>query len=140
MNTDGESRSGWVGIAALLGMLAVGLGAIASHALIDPKAVASVEKAALYQLMHAVVLLFASQLNGRFAQLCRWLFLVGIALFSGSIEIKYLFALQNATVVAPAGGICLMLGWVALGVAGFRQRGANTATTSKHASPTMLKS
>lgn len=140
MNTDVDGRSGWVGVAALLGVLAVGLGGVASHVLIDSKAIASVEKAALYQLMHAVVLLFSTQLNGRFAQLCRWLFLVGIVLFSGSIEIKYLFALQTATVVAPAGGICLMLGWVALGVAGFRQRGVKTAPASKHASPTMLKS
>lgn len=122
MNTNKEYLAGWVSIASLLGLLAVGIGAIASHALTDPKAVAALEKAALYQLIHAVVLLYASQLKGRVAQVCRWLFLFGIVLFSGSIELKYLFALNAATVVAPTGGVCLMLAWIALGLSSFRQR------------------
>ena len=124
MNTKNDALPGWIAAAAILGLISVGIGAIASHALTDPLAVAALEKAALYQMIHAVVLLFVSQLNGRIAQVARWLFFIGIILFSGSIELKYLFAQQSATVVAPTGGICLMLGWVALGVAGFRQRGA----------------
>lgn len=112
--------------AALLGLIAVGIGAIAAHAVADPRAVAALEKAALYQLIHAVVLLFASQLTGRLAQLSRWLMLIGIILFCGSIELKYLFAVQNATIVAPSGGISLMLGWVTLGVAAFWQNRAQS--------------
>jgi uncharacterized membrane protein YgdD (TMEM256/DUF423 family) len=114
-----DSSSGWVAIAAVLGFLAVALGAIAAHAISDPKAVVALEKAALYQLIHAVVLLFASQLNGRLIQLSRWVILIGVVLFCGSIELKYLLNVQDATVLAPSGGLCLMLGWIMLGMSGF---------------------
>lgn len=126
MPTNKQYLPGWISGAALLGLIAVGIGAIAAHAVADPRAVAALEKAALYQLIHAVVLLFASQLTGRLAQLSRWLMLIGMILFCGSIELKYLFAVQNATIVAPSGGISLMLGWVTLGVAAFWQNRAQS--------------
>lgn len=110
------SFSGWIVIAAILGVLGVAIGAIAAHAIADPKAIAAVEKAALYQLIHVLALLFASQQVGRFASISCWFFLLGITLFCGSIELKYLLGLDSATVVAPSGGICLMLGWIFLGM------------------------
>ena len=122
MLTQQDYSARWIAVAALMGLLAVALGAIASHALVDTKAVSAIEKAALYQLIHTLALLFAVQLSGQVAQWSRWLFLIGIVLFCGSIELKYLFDLQSATVVAPTGGVCLMLGWVMLGIAGYRQR------------------
>ena len=109
-------------IAAILGLLAVALGAIAAHAISDALAVAAIEKAALYQLIHAVLLLYLSQSNGRFAQASRWLILVGIVLFCGSIELKYLLDIKWVTVVAPSGGVCLMLGWISLGLHGICQK------------------
>jgi uncharacterized membrane protein YgdD (TMEM256/DUF423 family) len=116
------SFSGWIVIASVLGLIAVALGAIAAHALTDPKAVAAVEKAALYQLIHVLALLFASLQVGRFAKISCWFFLLGIALFCGSIELKYLLGIQSATAVAPSGGICLMLGWVFLGVSSLHRK------------------
>lgn len=110
------SFSGWIVIAAILGVLGVAIGAIAAHAIADPKAIAAVEKAALYQLIHVLALLFARQQVGRFASISCWFFLLGITLFCGSIELKYLLGLDSAIVVAPSGGICLMLGWIFLGV------------------------
>ncbi len=108
--------SGWVVVAALLGLLGVALGAVAAHAISDPKAVAAIEKAALYQLIHVLALLFASKYAGRFGTLSCCFFLIGITLFCGSIDLKYLLGFQGATSVAPLGGICLMLGWIFLGV------------------------
>lgn len=116
------SFNGWVVLAAILGLMGVALGAIAAHAIADPKAVSAVEKAALYQLIHAVVLLFASQQAGRLAQLSCWLFLIGILLFCGSIEIKYLMGIQGATGFAPTGGVCLMLGWIVMGLSSLYQK------------------
>ncbi len=124
MHTNKQYLPGWMSAAALLGLIAVGIDAIAAHAVAEPRTAAALEKAALYQLIHAVVLLFASQLTGRLAQLSRWLMLIGIILFCGSIELKYLFDVQDATIVAPSGGISLMLGWVILGVAAFWQNRA----------------
>ncbi len=116
------SFSGWMVIATVLGLIAVAVGAIAAHAMSDPKAVAAVEKAALYQLIHVLALLFASQQAGRFATISCWFFLLGIVLFCGSITLKYLLGVQSATAVAPSGGICLMLGWVFLGVSSLHHK------------------
>ncbi len=116
------SFSGWIVIAAILGLMAVALGAIAAHAIPDPKDVAAVEKAALYQLIHVLALLFANKQGGRFATISCWFFLLGILLFCGSIELKYLLGIQNATAVAPSGGICLMVGWVFLGVSSLHHK------------------
>jgi uncharacterized membrane protein YgdD (TMEM256/DUF423 family) len=111
----------WIAVATLLGLIAVAMGAIAAHALADPKAISAIEKAAIYQLIHAVVLIVSTLLTGTIVQWSRVFFLLGIFLFCGSIELKYLLNFDNATVVAPAGGICLMLGWILLGVASLRQ-------------------
>jgi len=114
--------SGWVVVAALLGLLGVALGAVAAHAISDPKAVAALEKAAVYQLIHVLALLFVSQKANRWAGLSCWFFLAGITLFCGSIEAKYLLGIQNATALEPSGGICLMLGWIFLGVSSLNQK------------------
>lgn len=116
------SFSGWVVVAALLGLLGVALGAVAAHAVSDPKAVAAIEKAALYQLIHVLALMFASKYEGRFGALSCWSFLIGITLFCGSIDVKYLLGFQGATSVAPLGGICLMLGWIFLGVSSLHHK------------------
>ena len=117
-----DSSFPWIAVAALLGLMGVALGAIAAHALADPKAIAAIEKAAIYQLIHALVLIMSTLLAGTIVQWSRVFFLIGIFLFCGSIELKYLLNLPHVTVVAPTGGICLMLGWVLLGIASLRQR------------------
>jgi len=106
----------WGVTAALLGVTAVVLGAIAAHAVADAQAAQALERASLYQLIHALAILYATGLLGKAALLARSLLLAGIVLFCGSIELKYLFSLTQATVVAPTGGVALMLGWLMLGV------------------------
>ena len=106
----------WSVIAALLGLTAVALGAVAAHAVADTQAAQALERASLYQLIHALVLLYAVGLPGKAALLARLLLLTGIVLFCGSIELKYLFSVAQAVSVAPTGGVALMLGWLMLGV------------------------
>ena len=106
----------WSVIAALLGLTAVALGAVAAHAVAEPQAAQALERASFYQLIHALVLLYATGLPGKAALFARILLLTGIVLFCGSIELKYLFLVPKAVVVAPTGGIALMLGWLMLGV------------------------
>lgn len=102
--------------AALLGLTAVALGAIAAHAIAEAQAAQALERASLYQLIHALAILYATGLPGKAGLLARSLLLIGIVLFCGSIELKYLFSMAQATVVAPTGGVALMLGWLMLGV------------------------
>ena len=108
----------WRLIAGFLGLSAVIIGAIAAHGLSDLQAIASVERAATYQLVHAVILIVTTLISGRAAQISRWLLLIGIILFCGSIYAKYLFDFTNATKFAPSGGVLLMLGWLSLALSG----------------------
>lgn len=120
-----SAHPAWSVIAALSGLTAVALGAIAAHTVADAQAAQALERASLYQLIHALVLLYATVLSGKAALLARALLVVGMTLFCGSIELKYLFSVTQATAFAPAGGIALMLGWLMLGVS------ALTRPTSK---------
>jgi uncharacterized membrane protein YgdD (TMEM256/DUF423 family) len=106
----------WGVTAALLGLTAVVLGAVGAHAVADAQAAQALERASLYQLIHALALLYATGLPGKPALLARSLLLAGIVLFCGSIELKYLLSVPGASAVAPTGGVALMLGWLMLGV------------------------
>ena len=112
----------WGVTAALLGLTAVALGAIAAHAIAEAQAAQALERASLYQLIHALAILYATGLPGKAALLARSLLLIGIVLFCGSIELKYLFSMAQATAVAPTGGVALMLGWLMLGVSALTRR------------------
>ena len=116
----------WGLTAALLGLTAVALGAIAAHAVAEAQAAQALERASIYQLIHALALLYATGLPGKAALLARSLMLAGIVLFCGSIELKYLFSLTQATVVAPTGGVALMLGWLMLGVSALTHRASKS--------------
>ena len=104
-------------LAALAGFLAVALGAFGAHGL---KAVlaqngtlAVWQTAALYHLVHAVVLLVLAQ-KATVARGPFTLFGAGIALFSGSL---YALAVTNVRwlgAITPLGGVCLLAGWLAL--------------------------
>ena len=104
----------WRAISALLGLSAVALAAIAAHALPDMKAAEAVERAAIMQLIHAVLLLYIAGLTGVLSRLARWSTLVGLTLFCGGIYAKYLLGFASAGSVAPIGGMTMMLGWLLL--------------------------
>ena len=116
----------WGVTAALLGLSAVALGAIAAHVVAEAQAAQALERASLYQLIHALTILYAAGLPGKAALLARSLLLAGIVLFCGSIELKYLFSVAQATAAAPTGGVALMLGWLMLGVSALTRRAAKS--------------
>ncbi|HBI84544.1 DUF423 domain-containing protein [Orrella sp. NBD-18] len=108
----------WRVIGGILGFTAVLIGAVGAHAMSDAQAAASVERASLYQLIHASVLLFSTLLTGKLASLARYSLFLGIALFSGSIYTKYFFGIVQATKMAPTGGALLMCAWLLLALSG----------------------
>jgi uncharacterized membrane protein YgdD (TMEM256/DUF423 family) len=106
-----------VRLAGILGFLAVALGAFGAHGLEDTLEsngrVDVWETAVLYHLVHAVALLglAVSGASRRFTTIA---FVVGVAVFSGSL---YTLALTNIGwfgAITPIGGLCLLAGWGAL--------------------------
>ena len=111
-------------IAALAGLTAVALAALAAHALphwIDPARMAMVDQALALQGWNAAALLGAA-LWARQARLVvrigAGLLALGLVLFCAGV---YALALGGVRLplVAPTGGTILMAGWLVLGVAAF---------------------
>lgn len=78
-----------------------------------------------YHLWHALgmvlVGLSTSVLaDGPWLRLAGWLFLAGIALFSGSLYALALGAPKWLGAIAPLGGTAFILGWLAFAVAAWR--------------------
>lgn len=114
--------------AAILGGTSVAAGAFASHALkekLTERAIEIFETGARYQMYHALALLavalLAFQLQSAQAQ--PWLtaagiaFLVGVALFSGSLYTLSLSGIKILGAITPIGGAAFLIGWGCLAVA-----------------------
>ena len=109
----------WVIAGALWGLVGVGLGAFGAHGL---KSVATEqglgwwETAARYQLIHAValVLLGLLQQHRLGGDGAGWSFLLGSALFSGTLYAMALGAPRWLGAVTPIGGVGMMIGWLLL--------------------------
>ncbi len=104
-------------ISAVLGFLAVALGAFGAHgfkALLERNGTLEVwHTAALYHLVHSVVLLFLASREP--LPIWAWrLLLAGVLLFSGSLYALALTEVKVLGAITPIGGVCLLAGWVAL--------------------------
>jgi uncharacterized membrane protein YgdD (TMEM256/DUF423 family) len=101
-------------LAALMGLLAVALGAFGAHALKEllarHNAVAVWEKAVFYHFIHAFMLFVLAQRQP--VRTGPWVsfFMGGIVVFSGSLGM-----------LTPIGGVSLLLGWAWLLVTAGRQ-------------------
>jgi len=112
-------------LGALLGGLAVGLGAFAAHAMkahYDPAQLQTFETGVRYQMYHALALLGCGVLGriGARTGLAAWLFLLGIVLFSGSLYALVWTDVKGLGAVTPFGGVAFLAGWLLLAVAGTR--------------------
>jgi len=115
--------------AAFAGALGVVLGAVGAHALrgsIEPRLIETFQTAVQYQLIHALALLLVSLTMGWLGQslsfeISAYAFMAGIILFSGSLYGLVLTEMKWLGPVTPLGGLCLIVGWLALLVGGFRQ-------------------
>ncbi len=112
-------------IAALLGLMAVALGAFGAHGLKDLLAqngTASIwEKAVFYHFIHAVMLFVLAE-RKPLATTAWWSFFAGIILFSGSLYLLAITNLHWLGAVTPVGGLSFLIGWGAL----FRFSGAKS--------------
>jgi uncharacterized membrane protein YgdD (TMEM256/DUF423 family) len=105
-------------IAAIMGLLAVALGAFGAHALKETLArsqtgTALWEKAVFYHFVHAVML-FILATRKPLKRVAWFGFLIGIILFSGSL---YLYAVGGPrwlVALTPFGGVSFMVGWICL--------------------------
>lgn len=120
----------WICAGALNGLLAVALGAHATHSLrgrVDPERIAWIEVGSDYGMAHGLALigiaLLWSQTPPRSLKLAGWGFLAGTLLFSGALYVMGMTGWRALGAVTPVGGILLLGGWVALFVHGWGLRG-----------------
>ncbi|QXW17820.1 DUF423 domain-containing protein [Comamonas aquatica] len=125
-------RTWWISLAALLGLTGVGIAAYASHGLgfiADPvareAARATLQMAVQQQMFHALALLGVGILalkgwGNRWLCAAGGLFTLGVLLFAGLIYLRTFTGIETFRPFVPWGGTCLMLGWLALGVGGFK--------------------
>ncbi|KAK5942539.1 hypothetical protein PMZ80_005104 [Knufia obscura] len=109
------------------GATSVALGAFGAHGLkkriSDPARITNWSTAAQYQLIHSVALLATSlALPQRTARIPGALWVAGMTMFSGSIYLLVLDPVRFRALgpVTPLGGLCLIGGWVGLGIVGRR--------------------
>lgn len=116
----------FLSVAAILGGLSVGAGAFASHALrekISERSLEIFETGARYQMYHALALLLVAILISRTESpqptliASGWLFIIGIAIFSGSLYALSLTGIKSLGAIAPLGGTAFLVGWGALAFA-----------------------
>jgi len=109
-------------IAALLGLVAVVLGALGSHALkarLAPEALESFEVGVRYQMLHALLLLAVEALPiliERYKRIIARLVVSGVLTFSGSIYLLSTRAISGLDLsflgpVTPLGGLLLIAAW-----------------------------
>ena len=116
----------WIAVGAFSGAITVALGAFGAHALKDSVPPAELEiwhTAVQYQGLHAMALI----LFGLFAErrptghLIGWLFLVGSAIFAGTLYGMVLGGPRWLGAITPLGGTALIVGWIAFGLAALRK-------------------
>ena len=130
-------------VLAILGASAVGLGAFGAHALRGALSPAQMEiwhTAVQYHFWHTLAFALAVMMRSasverrgqdeRFLILAirmsaettaSWLFAVGVVLFCGSLYALALGAPGWTGAITPLGGVCFILGWIALGLAMMRK-------------------
>lgn len=116
----------FLSIASILGGLSVAAGAFGAHALrekISERSLEIFDTGARYQMYHALALLIVALLLSRTDSppttliASGWLFIIGIAIFSGSLYALSLTSVKSLGAIAPLGGAALMAGWGALAFA-----------------------
>ncbi len=109
-------------IAAILGAIAVMLGAFGAHALkatLTTEQLQTYETGVRYHFYHVIALLAAAILYKEYpSKLLVWagnLFIAGIMLFSGSLYLlSNISSLKVLGMVTPLGGVCFIAGWLLL--------------------------
>jgi uncharacterized membrane protein YgdD (TMEM256/DUF423 family) len=117
----------WIGVGSMLAAAAVAAGAFGAHALretVTPRMLEVWQTAVLYQMFHAVglfvVALASARLRPMAARVAAVSFVVGVALFSGSLYVLVLSGVTWLGAITPLGGVAFLVGWTALAYAALR--------------------
>lgn len=129
----------WIALAAILGGVAVAIGAYAAHglerSLVDQgfdtsevaKKIDQTKTAVQYHTWHAIALLAIAASGyirrSRWAGAAAWMWLVGILLFSGGLYSLAIADRIGHWAIVPAGGLCFILGWGCLAISSLTARG-----------------
>ncbi len=102
-------------IAAIMGFLAVLLGAFGAHGLEDTlkqhDRVDTWETAVFYHFIHAVMLYILASAQ-TFHRGAWWCFFIGILIFSGTLYVLCLTNIRWLGAITPVGGLSFMVGWL----------------------------
>jgi uncharacterized membrane protein YgdD (TMEM256/DUF423 family) len=116
----------FLSLGAIFGGLSVAAGAFASHALrerLSERSLLIFETGARYQMYHALALLAVAILllhvesSPPSLVASGWLFIIGIAIFSGSLYALSLTDVKYLGAITPLGGAAFIAGWCALAFA-----------------------
>jgi len=107
----------WIIISAISGFTSVAIGAFGAHSLREKLSAEMLEifkTGVFYQFIHTIVLLILSLTNFIKSRLTSIFFLLGIILFSFSHYIYSTSGEKFFAMITPAGGVCLLIGWLML--------------------------
>lgn len=114
----------WLLAGILLAATAVMLGAFGAHglkAILAPAALGTFEIGVRYQMYHGVAIValpaLSAYVSSKWLNVVAGFFVIGCVLFSGSL---YLLAVTGNGLfgpITPLGGLCFIIGWVALAIA-----------------------
>ena len=114
----------WIALGSLAGFGAVAMAAFAAHGIADATSLRIVNSGVQMQGWHALALLGTglwAPRGGRLAHAAGLAFAIGLVLFCGAVYSLGLAGLSWG-ILAPTGGILLMLGWLLLGASALRAR------------------
>ena len=116
----------FLGTGAILGFLGVALGAFAAHGLkqrLPVEMLIVFETGVRYHMYHALALLAVGLTAARAPSTALvaagWLFVAGIALFSGSLYALAISGVRTLGMITPIGGVAFLAGWIAFAVGAF---------------------
>jgi uncharacterized membrane protein YgdD (TMEM256/DUF423 family) len=120
-------HKGFLRTGAILGGIAVALGAFGAHGLkqiVPPETVTTFQTGVQYQMYHSLALLIVAIIFDRFPnkliKLAGNFFIYGIVFFSGSLYILTLLkatetvGLSNIGIITPIGGLFFIAAWIFL--------------------------
>lgn len=117
----------WFAAGAILCGLGVVLGAFGAHGLrerLTEEMLVVFETGVRYHFIHALALFVvawaASRWPGPLVGAAGWLFVAGIAIFSGSLYVLSISGIRWLGAITPIGGLCMIAGWALLAVAALR--------------------
>jgi uncharacterized membrane protein YgdD (TMEM256/DUF423 family) len=114
------NRQGSLLWGAIMGGMAVAIGAFGAHAL-KPILIATgredtFELAVRYQFYHSLALLLigvlARHIQVKLLGVSSWFFIAGILIFSGSLYTLSLTGITWLGAITPIGGVCFLAGWL----------------------------